>query len=140
MSGWVQLGCEFQYELPVVWGHWKRLIKLSGDTDCYYCTNNMTCSIQVCYCPFILVTLSDILFTIISHVHFMYKHTIYVHVYSALHISCFMYTLQTSLLYMHNPVVWLYCILHICMFISITSSLYNNISYITVDTTVDMTR
>jgi len=33
--------------------HWKRLIKISGDTDCYYCINNMPCSLHMYYCSVI---------------------------------------------------------------------------------------
>ena len=50
-------------------GHWKRLIKISGDTDCYYCINFLTCSTHVYYCPFIFVTIPDMLSTIISPVY-----------------------------------------------------------------------
>jgi len=98
-------------------GHWKRLIKIPGDTDCYYCINNMTCLIHVYYCLVVLVTVRDKLSAILLPVYFvtlpgtcytfcggillMYMYT------SALHIFCFLYTLQTSLLYMHNTVLWL---------------------------------
>ena len=77
--------------------------------------------------PVYLVTLLDTCYTPCGNTLFMYTYTLH----------CI--TLQTSLLYMHNPVVWLYCILHICMFISITSLLYNIIHYLKLDTTVDMT-
>ena len=50
-------------------GHWRRLIKIPGGTDCYYCINHMRCSTHVYYCPFILVTIPDVLFTIMSHVY-----------------------------------------------------------------------
>ena len=50
-------------------GHWKRLIKIPDDTYCYYCINNMTCSIHIYYYPFILVSFSGILFTVMSHVN-----------------------------------------------------------------------
>jgi len=30
-------------------GHWKRLIKISGGTDGYYCINNMTLTWPTCY-------------------------------------------------------------------------------------------
>jgi len=101
-------------------GHYGRLIKIPGGTDCYYCINHMTCSIHVYYCPFIFVTIPDIWSIIMSPVYLVtlsdicYTHTIQVHVYSALHIFCFMYILQTSWLYIHNTVVWLRGILKWC--------------------------
>ena len=49
--------------------HWKKLIKISSDTDCYYCINNMTYSIHVYHRSIILVTIPDILFIIMSHVY-----------------------------------------------------------------------
>jgi len=30
--------------------HWKRLIKISGDIDCYYYINNMPCLLHMYYC------------------------------------------------------------------------------------------
>ena len=123
-------------------GHWRRLIKIPGGTDCYYCINHMTCLTHVYYCPFIfLLFLSDMLSTIMSPVYLITLsyicytpcgNVLFMHTYT-LHCiySAFMYTLQTSVQYMHNTVVWLCCILHTCMFISITSPLYNTIYYIT---------
>ena len=109
-----------------IW-HWKRLTKISGDTDCYYCINHMTCSTHVYYCPF---TISDMLFTIMSPVYlvmlsdirytpygnmrFRYMYTLHCK-YSALCIPCILH-----FVYIHNTVVWVYCMLHICMFSSIT--------------------
>ena len=130
-------------------GYWRRLIKIPGSTDCYYCIIHMICSTYVYYCPFLFVTIPDMLSTIMSHVyllHFLIFVTLHVVThYSWTHILClhifyFMYTLQTSLLYTHNTIVWLCCMLHICMFIFITSSLYNILYDIKLDTTVDMTR
>ena len=48
-------------------GHWKRLIKIPGGTDCYYCINDMTCLIHVSY----LVTVPDQLSAIMLHVYFV---------------------------------------------------------------------
>ena len=51
-------------------GHWKRLIKITGGTDCYYYINNMTCLIHVYYCVVVLVTIPDIFSTIMLSVDF----------------------------------------------------------------------
>ena len=40
-------------------GHWKRLIKIPGGTDCYYCIKNMTCLIHIYYCIVVLVTVPE---------------------------------------------------------------------------------
>ena len=74
-------------------GHWKRLIKISGGTDCYYCINNMTCLIHVSYCVVVIVTipvilsiivlpidfatLSDACYTSCDDTLFMYTYTLY---------------------------------------------------------------
>ena len=50
-------------------GHWKRLTKIPGGTDCYYCINHMTCSTHVYYCPFVIVTIAAMLFAIMSPVY-----------------------------------------------------------------------
>ena len=64
------LVCDIQRSSSGVWvpvwiasgmGHWQSLIKIPGDTDCYYCINHMTCSMYVYYCSYILVTFSAIL-------------------------------------------------------------------------------
>jgi len=47
----------------------RRLIKIPDDTDYYYCINHMTCSTHVYYCPFIFVTIPDMLSTIMSPVY-----------------------------------------------------------------------
>ena len=73
-----------------VW-HWKRLFKISDGTDYYYCINHMTCSIYVYYCSYILVTLSAILFIIMSHVYFAFS------VFSA--DMLFMYTNSLHFMY-----------------------------------------
>ena len=102
-------------------GHWKRLIKIPSDTACYYCINNMTYLIHVYYCVVVLVTvpvgLSTIMFPVdfatcyyscyFIHyhgtcrlcyitwylLHFMWWHTLHVHIYLALHAfgSCLSY-------------------------------------------------
>ena len=105
-------------------GHWKRLIEIAGGTDCYYWINNMTClwinnmtcPIYVFYCLVVLVTVPDHLaaISILCYftwyiLHFLWWHTTHGYVYSALHIFCFPYTLQTSLLSMHSTVLWLSC-------------------------------
>ena len=51
-------------------GYWKRLIKIPGGADCYYCINNLTCLIHVCYCLVVLVVISDILSIIMPLVYF----------------------------------------------------------------------
>ena len=48
-------------------GHWKRLIKIPGGTDCYYCITFMTYLIHVYYCLVVLVTVPDHLFAIMLH-------------------------------------------------------------------------
>jgi len=74
-------------------GHWKRLIKIPGDTDCYYRINNMTCSIYVYYYPFILVILPDILPTCIlwtscGDTLLMYPYTLYSIYFLLTHCFC----------------------------------------------------
>ena len=84
-------------------GHWKRLIKIPGGTDCYYCLNHLTCSTHGYYSPFLFVTLPDMLSTLMSHVYlvalldicytpcgdtlFMYMYNLHC-IYSALCIRC----------------------------------------------------
>ena len=84
-------------------GHWKRLIKIPGGIDCYYCVNNITCPIHVYYCSVIPITIPDILSTIMSPEHLvtlpdicctswgdtlsMYTHTLYF-MYSVSCILC----------------------------------------------------
>ena len=99
--------------------HWKRLIKILGATDCYYCINNMTYSIHVYYYSFILVTFPAILFTIMSHVYFaplvFFTYTLFMYIYT-LHFIYSLYhvfSVDTLLLYNHNTIVWLFCVLHV---------------------------
>ena len=114
-------------------GHWKRLIKISDGTDCYYCINNMTCSIYVYFYSVVHVTISNILFSIMSSVYLVTLtdtcytscgDTLFMYTYTLHSMYSFSYTLQTLLLYNLNTVVWIFCILHIYMFIFITISLY----------------
>ena len=75
-------------------GHWKRLIKISGGTDCYYCIHNMTCLIHVYYCLDVIVTVPDHLSAIMLHVYLLLclvHVTLSVVAYyacSALHLFC----------------------------------------------------
>jgi len=110
--------------------HWKRLIKIPGGTDCYCCINNMSCLIHVYYCFVVLVTVPDHLSAIMLHVYFVtLPGTCYtfcggillMYMYILPCIFCFLYTLQTSFLYIHNTVLHM----PICMFTSIPSPLYN---------------
>ena len=60
-------------------GYWKRLIKILGVIDCYYCINDIACLIHINYCSVVLVTTPDILFTIMSPVYLvMLSNTCYV--------------------------------------------------------------
>ena len=123
-------------------GHWKRLIKIPGDTDCYYCINDMTCLIHVCY----LVTVPDHLSAIMLHVYcvytalhifyflclhilLMYKYTLH-YIYSVFCIPCrHHYCLCTTLYYGYIAYAHLQVHFHhitTSMFISITSSLDNS--------------
>ena len=107
----------------------------------YYCINNMTCLRHVCN----LVTGPDNLSAIMLHEYlllYLVHVTLSVVAYyacSALHLFCFLYTLQTSLLHaQHSIVVILHMptcmfILHLptCRFTCITSSPDNIIYDIT---------
>ena len=95
--------------------HWNRLIKIPGDTDCYYCINNMTCLIHTYYCWVVLVTVPDNLstiklpvyivtlpgtcYTFCSGILLMYTYTLHFmyflfHIYSSCtHYSCTLMTL-----------------------------------------------
>jgi len=122
--------------------YWKRLIKIPSGTECYYCINNMTCLIHVYYCSVVLITVSDILSTVMSPIYLvtlsdtytsygdtlcMYTYTLH-SIYSVPCILCrhCCYIITTLLLYNYNTVVWLFCILHIYMFI------FSTIPYATV--------
>ena len=76
--------------------------------------------------------------------HFLISVTFHVVKHSCICILCIAYILLyvyvVAFITVHTTVVWLCCILHICMFISITSSLYNSMYYIQLDITVDVTR
>ena len=127
-------------------GHWKRLIKIPGGTDCYYCINNMTCLIPVYYCIVVLVTVPDHLSATHAHVYFvplsgsyytfccgtllMYIYVLYC-IYSVFCIPCrHHYCLCTTPYYGYIA----YAHLHVhfyhvttSMFLSITSPLDNSI-------------
>ena len=96
-----------------------------------------------------LYTLLYFLIFVTLHVVTHYSYTcilciayILLYVYVADFITVYAHhnSMQTALPYMHNTIVWLCCMLHICMFMSITSPLYNIFYYINLKTTVDMTR
>ena len=113
-------------------GHWKRLIKIPGSTDYYYCINHTTCSTHVYYCPFYVCyyswyVLHDhvtgipcytfwICYTPCGNTLFMYSILciayILLYVYVADFITVYAHhnSMQTALLYMHNTIVWLCCI------------------------------
>ena len=125
-------------------GHWKRLIKILGGTDCYYCINNMTCLIHVYYCVVVLVTIPDILSTIMLPVDFA---TLPDTGYTSCGDILFMYTytLHCMLLVPVCPIdtipVYSYryrmVAYFIYMFTCITSTMFIIYKY---ETTVDMTR
>ena len=50
--------------------HWKSLIKIPSGTDRDYCINSMTYLIHVYYCVVVLVTIPDVLSTIMLPVDF----------------------------------------------------------------------
>ena len=63
------------------------MIKILGGTDCYYCINHLTCSTHGYYCPFLFVTLPDMLSTLMSPytlLHFL----IFVTRHVVTHYSC----------------------------------------------------
>ena len=72
-------------------GHWKRLIKIPDDTDCYYCINNMTCLIHVYDCLVVLITVPDTWFAITLLLYLVHVTLSVVAYYacSALHLFCF---------------------------------------------------
>ena len=124
-------------------GHWRRLIKIPGGTDCYYCLKNMTCLIHVYYCVVVLVTVRIILSTIMLPVDFAtLLDTCYTSCGDALFM--YMYTMHCMPLVPVYPIDTISVCSHryrmvayfIYMFIFITSSLYNNIYYIKLDTTI----
>ena len=115
-------------------GHWKRLIKISGDTNCYYCINNITYSIHVYYCPFILVTLSTILFASchMYNLHFLYSH------YSCtlilcIHIFFVVFSIATLFLYNHKHYSMIIFIYFMCRYSYLSSLHYHDTSAISVN-------
>ena len=129
--------------------HWKRLIKIPGGSDCYYCVKNMTYLLHVYYCLVVLVTVPDHLFAIMLHVYvvplpatcyafcggilLMYMYTLHC-LYSVFCIPCrHHYCLCTTpydgyIAYAHLHVHYYH--VTTSMFISITSPLNNSIYYI----------
>ena len=92
-------------------GYWKRLIKISAGTDCYYCINHMTCSIHVYYCLFTLLHFCYLMYHHVTCIfctsYIFHGHTIHVYVYSAFHvftIPCILckHTLDTLFLNNHD--------------------------------------
>ena len=120
-------------------GHWKRLIKIVGGTDCYYCINNMTCLYCcTCYCSWafsryhvtcIFVTLPGTCYSFCGGILYMF---------CIVAILLSIYLIDINSVYAQHSIVvilhMLTCmfILHMptCMFTSITSSLDNSIYYI----------
>ena len=76
-------------------GHWKRLIKKPGGTDCYYCINIMTCLIHVFYCLVVHVPVPDHFAVIMLPVYVV-----------TLPVSCYTFCGGILLMYMYN----LHCI------------------------------
>jgi len=101
-------------------GHWKRLIKIPGGTDCYYWINHMTCSTHVYYCPFIFVTIPDLLSTIMTPVYLVPRSSICYTpcgniLFMAIYILCvasiplYVYLTNISIVYtQHSSVVMLH--------------------------------
>ena len=57
---WVSQEYGLQYELPVVWDNGKRMIKISGDTNYYYCITQITLHKFICSCDLLLYCNSPI--------------------------------------------------------------------------------
>ena len=72
-------------------GHWKRLIKIPGGTDCYYCINNMTCLIHVSYCLVVHVPVPDHFVVIMLPVYVV-----------TLPVTCYTFCGGILLTYMYN--------------------------------------
>ena len=81
--------------------HWKRLIKIPGGTDCYYCINNMTCLIHV----YLLLCLVHVTLSVVAY-----------YACSALHL--FYFHMPTCMFILHMPT---------CMVTAITSPLDDSI-------------
>ena len=99
--------------------HWKRLIKIPSDTDCYYYINNMPCPIHVSYCLVALVTIPDILSTIMSHVYFVTlpdtcytsgSDTLLMYIYTlhSIHFLFHIFFVHTLFLYAHDTITRLF--------------------------------
>ena len=116
-------------------GHWKRMIKISGGTDCYYCINDMTCLIHVCYLVTVPDNLSDIILPVylllyLVHVTLSMSRNSALHISSSICIPCSLCSTPyySYIAYAHMHV---HCY-HITtnMFISITSPLDNSIYFL----------
>ena len=126
-------------------GHWKRLIKIPGSTDCYYCINIMTYLIHVYSCLVVLITVHENLPDIMLHVYlllYLVHVTLSVVAYyacSALHIFCFLYSRHHYSICTTRIVVILH--MPICMFTAITPPLACSFLLLyKLDMTIDMTR
>ena len=87
-------------------GQWKRLIKIPCGTNCYYCINNRSFPRHVYYYSVVLITIPDILSTIVS---LLYLVTLYIICYTSCSDTSFMYTyalhsMYSVSLYPVNPV------------------------------------
>ena len=133
-------------------GHWKRVIKIAGGTDCYYCINDMTWTwlawymfSYTCYCSWsfiryrvtcILITVSVSCYTFCDGILRMFHSTSIlfpvfladiVTVYARHRMMVILYML-TCMFILHMPTCMFIYITTI--FISITSPLDNIIYYI----------
>ena len=108
-------------------GHWKRLIKIAGGTDCYYCINNMTCLIHVFYylvvhvpvpdhfavimLPVYVVTLPVSCYTFCGGILLMYMYICYF----AWYMLLFLWWHTTHVLHCIYSVFWIPCRHHYCI-------------------------
>ena len=125
-------------------GHWKRLIKIPGGTDCYYCIKIMTYLIHVSSCLVVLVIVSNNLSAIMLHVYFV-----------TLLGTCYTFCGGILLMYMYplHCIYSVFCIPCRHHFDLCTTPYYGYIAHahlhvhfyhviivLKLDTTVDMTR
>ena len=115
-------------------GHWKRVIKIAGGTDCYYCINDMTCLVHICYLVIVHATLSDILLLVYLLLYLAHVILSVVAYDSCTCLLCIAYMLFSVYLADIITVLTQHCIMviwHMPMCcISITSPLDNNNYYI----------
>ena len=123
-------------------GHWKRVIKISGDTDCYYCINDMTRHDLPATCLVVLVTVPDHLSAIMLHV---YIDTVLVSCYNScsdllLIAHVYFVTLPGTCYLVCSGILCMFCIAYIfycCrhmpirMVTSITSPLHVHVYHVT---------